>query len=103
MDTLDIGCGQNLLGNSSHSLSDVFYIAGKDTRHGNASVLSHVYVVILDHGFTLCGSKASVRKHSDLVGNVGPFGFVVRFHSLAQKLAHVNDAVSHAFALVLPL
>jgi len=87
------------MGNGVESLTDVVDVAGVDSSNRNTAIWWHVYRVFFDHFFDHFRREASIGKHTDLLGNVGPVVHAAEglqsqndlFAELSQSLRHVEN------------
>lgn len=86
------------------SSGEVLDVAGGDTSHGDTAVVGHVDVVLLAHLKNLLLGDARVAEHTNLGGNVAPVaGRSLLLEVSLEEVTHLDDAVSHALALIAPL
>lgn len=86
------------------SLGNVLHVVGVESGNGDTAVHGEVDVVLLDASLDLSLGEASVGEHTDLAGDVRPVaGASSLLQVLDESLTHVNDAVGHSSALLVPL
>ena len=93
-----------VLGNLMESLGNVLHVVGVKSSNGDTSVHGQVDMVLLDASLHLGLGEAGVGEHTNLAGDVRPVASAAGLlQVLHESLTHVNDAVGHSSALLVPL
>ena len=83
---------------------DIFAVGSGQTAHRDSSVLGHVNVMLLHHGFTLSDRESGEREHTNLVEDVVPVALGLHLvEVLFQKSSHFRNSISDVNEFVQPL
>lgn len=78
-----------------------------DAGHGEAAVFRAVNVELLLQPVHLFASQTSEAKHTNLISNMFPAATLASIERIlqlvSQQVAHVANALCHAFAFIQPL
>jgi len=93
-----------VINNIFDASGNVINILGRNTTDGDSTVLGHVDVMLLNHGFRLFDGKSGEREHTNLSSDVRPVSFNCDLlERCAKGLSHGKDSIAYSNELGLPL
>lgn len=93
-----------VLGDLGDGVGEVLDSGRGDTSHGNATVASHVDVVLGGKFVALLRSKSRVAEHTNLLSDVRPIASGAgSLEVLNEELAHLDDTIRHNLNVLAPL
>ena len=92
--------GDNVL----DTLGNMVNILGGNSADGDATILSHINAVLLDHSLRLLDSQTGEGEHANLGGDVGPVSLdTLLLNCGAEGLAHIVHTFADDDELIEPL